>query len=135
MNHTKIVATIGPATSSKEVLRELFAAGINVCRLNFSHGTHDDHRQSIQNIIELNEEMCTNVTILADLQGPKLRIGELESETVVLENGQMIDLVTDECLGTREMLNITFKDFAKDVKQGDAVLIDDGKVKQSSFLV
>ena len=129
MAHTKIIATIGPATSSKEILRELFAAGINVCRLNFSHGTHDDHLRSIQNIIELNQEMRTNVTILADLQGPKLRIGDLEGETVVLETGQMIDLVTDECLGTNKSLYINLTNFAKDVKPGNIVLIDDGRIK------
>ena len=129
MSHTKVVATIGPASSSKEVLRELFAAGINVCRLNFSHGTHDYHKQSIQNIIELNQEMRTNVTILADLQGPKIRIGDIENGSVVIQDGQMIDLVTTECLGTSERLYINIKDFAKEVNPGENVLIDDGKVK------
>ena len=129
MSHTKVIATIGPATSSKEVLRELFASGINVCRLNFSHGTHDEHRQSIQNIIELNQEMRTNVTILADLQGPKIRIGEVENGTVVLRDEQMIDLVTDECLCTSERLHINYAGFAKDVKRNEVVLIDDGKIK------
>ena len=129
MSHTKMIATIGPATSSKEVLRELFALGINVCRLNFSHGTHDDHRQSIQNIIELNKEMRTNVTILADLQGPKIRIGEVENKAVQIEDGQMIDLVTTECLGTRERLYINITDFANDVQPGETILIDDGKIK------
>jgi pyruvate kinase len=129
MSHTKIVATIGPSTSSKEVLRELFTAGINVCRLNFSHGTHADHTRSIQNIIELNQEMRTNVTILADLQGPKLRIGDLESGSVMLENGKMVDLVTDECLGTNQKLYVNFPNLVKDVKPGETVLIDDGKIK------
>ena len=129
MSHTKIIATIGPATSSKEALRELFEAGVNVCRLNFSHGTHDDHSRSIQNIIELNQEMRTNVTILADLQGPKLRIGELENGAVTLENEQMIDIVTDECLGTNKKLFINFSEFAKDVKPGEIVLINDGRIK------
>ena len=129
MSHTKIIATIGPATTSKEVLRELFAAGINVCRLNFSHGTHDDHRQSIRNIIELNQEMRTNVTILADLQGPKIRIGDIGDQSITLHDGQMIDLVTTECLGTTEKLHISYPDFAKDVNVGEVILIDDGKIK------
>jgi len=129
MSHTKVIATIGPSTSSKEVLRELFAAGINVCRLNFSHGTHDDHRHSIENIIELNQEMRTNVTILADLQGPKIRVGDIENGSVVLEKGQMIDLLTDECLGTNQRLYINIIDFAKDAKHGETVLIDDGRIK------
>jgi len=129
MNHTKIIATIGPATSSKELLRELFAAGINVCRLNFSHGSHDEHLQSIQNIIDLNQEMSKNVTILADLQGPKIRIGDVENGVIALQDGQQIDIVTDECLCTPEKLHINYRDFAKDVKRGEAVLIDDGKIK------
>jgi len=129
MSHTKVIATIGPATSSKETLREMFAAGINVCRLNFSHGTHNDHRQSIRNIIELNKEMRTNVTILADLQGPKIRIGDVENNAIVLQDGQTIDMVTTMCLGTTEKLYISYPDFAKDVKVGEAVLIDDGKIK------
>ena len=129
MSHTKVIATIGPSTSSKEVLRELFAAGINVCRLNFSHGTHDDHRQSIQNIIDLNQEMRTNVTILADLQGPKLRIGIVENKVMTLQDGQMIDLLTTECTCTPERIYINYPDFAKDVNPGETVLIDDGKIK------
>jgi pyruvate kinase len=111
------------------MLRELFKAGINVCRLNFSHGTHEDHYQNVQIINQLNEEMGTNVTILADLQGPKLRIGDVENKAITLEDGQMIDLVTTECIGTSEKLFIKITDFAKDVKPGEAVLIDDGKVK------
>jgi pyruvate kinase len=129
MSHTKVIATIGPSTSSKEVLRELFAAGINVCRLNFSHGTYDDHRQSIRNIIELNQEMRTNVTILADLQGPKLRIGMVENTVMTLQDGQLTELVSDECTCTSERIFISCPNFAKDVKPGEAVLIDDGKVK------
>lgn len=129
MSHTKVIATIGPTSASKDVLRQLFAAGVNVCRLNFSHGTHDDHRQNIENIIELNQEMRTNVTILADLQGPKLRIGDIQESAIMLADDQMIDLVTTECIGTREKLFISYKDFPKDVKVGETILIDDGKIK------
>jgi len=129
MSHTKVIATIGPASTSREVLRELFAAGINVCRLNFSHGTHENHLQVINAIHELNREMNTNVTILADLQGPKLRIGMVENTSVELLDGQMIDLVTSECLCTAERLYINLPEFAHDVKPGETVLIDDGKVK------
>ena len=129
MSHTKVIATIGPASTSKDILRELFAAGINVCRLNFSHGTHQDHLRVIQNIHELNHEMSTNVTILADLQGPKLRIGIVENVSVELLDGQMIDLVTTECLCTAERLYIHLPEFAQDVKPGETVLIDDGKIK------
>jgi len=129
MSHTKVIATIGPASTSKEVLRELFAAGINVCRLNFSHGTHDDHLHVIHRIHELNREMNTNVTILADLQGPKLRIGMVENGSCELHDGQMIDLTTTECLCNAERLYINLPEFAHDVQPGETVLIDDGKVK------
>ena len=129
MSHTKIIATIGPASSSKEVMRELFIAGINVCRLNFSHGTHDDHRKNIQTIIELNQELSTNVTILADLQGPKIRIGEVENGAVELPDGQTVELVTEECLCTAQRLYVNYSSFAADVKRGEAILIDDGKIK------
>ena len=129
MNHTKVIATIGPASSSKEVIRELFTAGVNVCRLNFSHGKHEEHLRVINNIIELNQEMHTNVTILADLQGPKIRIGEVEGGMIELKNEQTIELVTDECLCTSERLYINYLDFAKYAKSGNVVLIDDGKIK------
>jgi len=80
-NRTKIIATIGPASNSKELIKKLVVAGVNVCRLNFSHGTHEQHAESIQFINELNEELNTNIGILADLQGPKIRLGkELESD-------------------------------------------------------
>ena len=129
MSHTKVIATIGPASSSKEVLREMFEAGINVCRLNFSHGTHEDHLRSIHNIIELNQELHTNVTILADLQGPKIRIGNVEDDIIELKDGQITELVTEECISTSERIYINYSNFAKDVKRGEAVLIDDGKIK------
>ena len=129
MSHTKVIATIGPATSSKETLRELFAAGINVCRLNFSHGSYGQHRQSIENIIELNQEMRTNVTILADLQGPKLRIGDVENGQLTLLDGQTVELVTEECISNSQRLYINYKELAKDVQPGENVLIDDGKIK------
>jgi len=129
MSHTKVIATIGPASSSKEVLRELFAAGINVCRLNFSHGKHEEHLRDINTITELNQEMQTNVTILADLQGPKIRIGIVDGGLIELENGKIIELVTDECLCTSEKIYINYNDFAKYAKNGDSVLIDDGKIK------
>ena len=129
MSHTKVIATIGPASASKEVLRGLFAAGINVCRLNFSHGTYADHEEVIRNIIELNQEMKTNVTILADLQGPKLRVGDIENGAIILQDGYEIDFVTTPCLGTEKQLYISYKEFPRDVKPGEMILIDDGKLK------
>jgi pyruvate kinase len=82
MKRTKIVATIGPSSSSKEVLKEMILAGLNVCRLNFSHGAYEDHAEVIENIRSLNDELGLNVAILADLQGPKIRTGEMQKSGV-----------------------------------------------------
>ena len=128
-SQTKIVATIGPACSSKEVLRKMFIEGIDVCRLNFSHGSHDDHLKVIKIILELNKELKSNVAILADLQGPKLRIGNVENNMVLLEDGREVTFVTKETLGTAEKLYMSYQEFPADCKPGDTVLIDDGKIK------
>ncbi|MDR1672873.1 MAG: pyruvate kinase [Bacteroidales bacterium] len=127
--HTKVIVTIGPASSSKTTMRKIFQEGINVCRLNFSHGTYEDHRKSIENIIALNQELRTNVTILADLQGPKLRIGMVENEEILLKEGKTVDIVTTECVSTPEKLFISYEGLAKDIKTGENILIDDGKIK------
>ncbi len=126
---TKIVATIGPATSSKENLRELILAGVNVCRLNFSHGKHSDHLEVISNILAVNEELETHVAILADLQGPKLRVGEIENNGIVLEPDHEIAFVNEECVGNLERVYMSYQKFPQDVNIGDLILIDDGKIK------
>lgn len=126
---TKIIATIGPASSSKEQLKKLFEAGITVCRLNFSHGSHADHLEVINRILELNEELHTHVALLADLQGPKLRIGEVENNGVELVEGSEIQFVNTLCVGNLERVYMSYTRFAKDVKIGDEILIDDGKLK------
>ncbi|MDR0713137.1 MAG: pyruvate kinase [Bacteroidales bacterium] len=129
MSHTKVIATIGPSTSSKSTLRKLFREGVNVCRLNFSHGTHDDHRKSIENIIELNQELSTNVTILADLQGPKLRVGMVKNGAITIRDGETIDITNLECISTQQLLYISYDELPKDIQIGEAILIDDGKLK------
>lgn len=129
MSHTKVIATIGPTSEDKDVMRSLFKAGVNVCRLNFSHGTHEQQGQRIQNVIELNQELNTNVTILADMQGPKLRIGEVENDGVILEDGKEVCFVTTPVLGTAEELYMSYAEFPKDVQKGEYILIDDGKIK------
>lgn len=126
---TKIIATIGPASSSKEQLRKLFEAGVNVCRLNFSHGSHADHLEVINRVLELNEELGTHVALLADLQGPKLRIGEVENNGIPLVEGAEIEFVNTPCMGTTERVYMSYTQFASDVAIGDTILIDDGKLK------
>ncbi len=127
---TKIVATMGPAsTSSKEVLRQMILEGVDVCRLNFSHGSHEDHLRTIEMIRAINKEEGLNVAILADLQGPKIRIGEVEGNGVELVDGEKLIITTQKCMGTSEKVFLTYQEFPKDVTIGDVVLMDDGKLQ------
>ena len=124
---TKIVATLGPATSSKEVLYELAKEGVNVFRINFSHADYEDVKTRIKLIREINAENDYNVAILGDLQGPKLRVGVME-EGVVLEDGATFKFTTEKCIGTKEKAFMTYQRFPKDVKVGEHILVDDGKL-------
>ncbi len=126
---TKIIATLGPASSSKNILRDMFKYGVDVCRLNFSHGSYDDHLKTINTIRELNKELDLNVAILIDLQGPKLRVGEVENNSVELINGNVLIFTNKKCLGNNKKVYISYERFPKDVKKGDSILIDDGKLK------
>jgi pyruvate kinase len=129
-NHqkTKILATVGPASSSKEALLDLIKAGVNVFRLNFSHGAHSLHQQVINNILEINEEYHVHAGILADLQGPKLRIGKIENDALEIKPGDILTFVNEKCLGTKEKIYMSYELFANDVKVGEKVLVDDGKI-------
>lgn len=128
MKKTKIVATLGPASSDKAVLREMFLAGLNVCRLNFSHGSYEDHSSVIKTIRELNEETGLNVAILADLQGPKIRTNEMENNGVDLVNGSEVLIVTEKVLGTATKFSINYSLLPEDVQPGERILLDDGKL-------
>ena len=128
-NKTKIIATIGPASASPETLEELIRAGVDVCRLNFSHGDYDHHEQVIKAIREINERTHHHVAILVDLQGPKLRIGMMADDSAWLETGKTIILTTTECIGTSTRLYINYSQLPNDVKEGEMILIDDGKIK------
>ncbi|MCF8416452.1 MAG: pyruvate kinase [Crocinitomicaceae bacterium] len=128
MKKTKIVATLGPASSDKDVLRQMFEAGLNVCRLNFSHGAYEDHQKVIETIRELNEETGLNVAILADLQGPKIRTNEMENNGVLLENGSEVLIVTEKVLGTAQKFSINYAQLPQDVQPGERILLDDGKL-------
>lgn len=128
MNKTKIVATLGPSSSDREVLREMFVAGLNVCRVNFSHGSYDQHAKVIQTVRSLNAELNANVAILADLQGPKIRTGEMENNGVMLEVGESCQIITVAILGTAKKFSINYKNLPKDVNGGEKILLDDGKL-------
>lgn len=126
---TKIIATVGPACDTYEKLVELVNAGVNVFRLNFSHGTHEQHELVMERIRKINEEYNTNVAILADLQGPKLRVGEIENGQLDLKAGEVITFTNIKQPGTRDNLYISYPDFSRDVKVGEKILLDDGKIE------
>jgi pyruvate kinase len=126
--NTKIVATVGPACSSFEELKALADVGVNTFRLNFSHGTHEEHKQVIDHIIRINELNGYHVGILADLQGPKLRIGLLENDFMPIKPGDILTFVNEKCVGNMHQIYMSYTQFAMDVNIGEKVLIDDGKV-------
>lgn len=119
---------MGPASSDKETLRQMFMEGLNVCRLNFSHGEYDNYVEVIKVIRELNEETGLNVAILADLQGPKIRVYEMEDNGVLLENGKTITITTEKLTGTAEKIAINYEKLPADVMPGERILLDDGKL-------
>ena len=128
-SHTKVIATLGPASESKDIIHKMINEGVDVFRLNFSHSTQYEHLKLINIIKDLNLALGTNVSILADLQGPKLRVGEVENDLLNLEEGDIITFVTEKCLGTKDHLYMSYQEFPKDVNPGEIILIDDGKLK------
>lgn len=127
-NKTKIIATIGPACSSKETIKQMMEEGVNVFRINFSHGKYEEYEKLISYINELNEELHLHTAILADLQGPKMRIGEIENNKVFLQTGKEIIITTEKIIGTSDKIYLNYSKFPEDVKQNEKVLIDDGKI-------
>ena len=128
MKKTKIVATIGPQSSSREVLKEMITNGLDVARLNFSHGSYENHQKVVDIIRGLSDEHVTGIAMLADLQGPKLRVGEMENGSVNLTNGTTVKITTVKQIGTSEVIYTNYVEFAQDVKAGETVLLDDGKL-------
>ncbi|WP_316802048.1 pyruvate kinase [Pedobacter nototheniae] len=128
-SRTKIVATLGPASAKPEVLYSMFNAGLDVCRLNFSHGSQADHQAVLDTIRDLNKKYDYNVGILADLQGPKIRIGLVKEGGINLINGKTTVITTNECIGNEERIYITYQNFPKDVQAGEIILLDDGKLQ------
>jgi pyruvate kinase len=127
MRRTKIVCTIGPATNSEDQIERLILAGMNVARLNFSHGTHQDHEQVIEYIRTVSKRLNRPIAILQDLQGPKIRTGLLrDGQPVHLSDGSTITITTRDVVGTAELVSTTYKELVKDVLPGDRILLDDG---------
>ena len=129
-HRTKIVATVGPACDTYDKLLELVKAGVNVFRLNFSHGSHEDKARIIELIKLINQKEPYNIAILADLQGPKLRVGELEGGSLEIKTGDILTFTSKEkVVGTKERIYVSYPDLHADVKVGDKILIDDGKLE------
>ncbi len=126
---TKIVATVGPASDTEEKLLELVKAGVNVFRLNFSHGKNEDKTTLIQTIRNINKTQPFNIAILADLQGPKLRVGEIENGVMQVEPGDVLTFTNTPCLGNKDCIYVSYPNLAGDVKIGNIILIDDGKIE------
>jgi len=125
----KIIATIGPASRSKEMLWKLYQAGANVFRLNFSHGTHEDHLKTITWIRELNDEKGANICMLQDLQGPKIRTNMIVGDAVDVKAGDFIQIASGDFEGNAERISTTYQTIAEDVKIGETILIDDGNLE------
>ncbi len=129
MKKTKMVCTIGPASDSKEVLKELFKKGLNVCRLNFSHGNHEGHQKTIDNIKAVREELDLPIGIMLDTKGPEIRLGDFKDGPITLEYGDEFTLTTRDILGDKTIVSQSYEDLPKDVSKGSIILIDDGLVE------
>ncbi len=128
MRKTKIICTLGPASENEQVIRELMLAGMNVARLNFSHGTHEEQRGKLEIVKKVREELKLPVALLLDTKGPEIRTGVLENGKVELKKGQSFVLTTEDIIGNEGIVSITYKDLVKDVHPGDSILIDDGLI-------
>ena len=128
MKKTKIVATIGPSSESEEVLRSLFLEGVNVARLNFSHGSHEGHKIKIDRIKKIRKELDLPIGIMLDTKGPEIRLGDVEGE-IFLEVGENFTLTNREIVGDKNIATISYKELYNDVEVGGKILIDDGLVE------
>ena len=128
MRRAKIVCTLGPAVGSYESIKALVEAGMDVARLNFSHGSHDDHAQNYRWVRQASDETGRGVGILADLQGPKIRLGTFADGPVVWATGETVTITTDAVDGSHDLVSTTYDGLAGDVSVGDRLLVDDGRV-------
>ena len=128
-HRTKIVATVGPACDTYDKLLDLVRAGVNVFRLNFSHGSHEDKALIIDHIRKINSTEPYNISILGDLQGPKLRVGEIENNALPVVIGDILTFTNEKCIGNLERIYVSYPNLAGDVKIGNVIMIDDGKLE------
>ncbi|MBU5491183.1 pyruvate kinase [Butyricicoccus intestinisimiae] len=129
MRKTKIICTMGPATDNIEVLRAMARAGMNVARFNFSHGSHEEHKQRIDRVKAVREEYNLPIALLLDTKGPEIRTGDMQDGKIFLKKGEQIRLTPRACLGTPSKISITYPDLYQDVQAGTSILIDDGLIE------
>lgn len=129
LKKTKIVCTIGPASRDADTMREMLEAGMNVARLNFSHGTHEEHRKTIETFRRVRDEQDRPAAILLDTKGPEIRLGDFENGSEILEEGDEFTLTSEECPGTKKRVSTTYKALPSQVSLGTSILIDDGRVR------
>ena len=135
MRKTKIICTLGPATNEDRVLKQLMLEGMNVARINFSHGTMEEHLETINRVKKMREELNLPVAVLLDTSGPEIRLGNFEQEKVTLEQGKEFVLTAKDVVGTKDMVSITYKKLMQDVKEGMKILLDDGLIEMSVLKV
>ncbi len=128
MRKTKIVCTIGPASNNKETLIRMCKAGMNVARLNFSHGTHEEHQRNIDLIKEVREELNLPIAILLDTKGPEYRIGIFEDGKIFLNDGDIFAFTTEDIIGNKERVSVSYKGLINDIEKGDRILLNNGLV-------
>jgi pyruvate kinase len=127
-SNSKIVATIGPASRSYQMIRDIIKAGASVIRLNFSHGDHEEHQRTVDWVRQVSEELDIPIAIFQDLQGPKIRVGQMEVESFEVNEGETLKITTEPCLGKRDLISIDYPYLHEEVEQDDKILIDDGLI-------
>lgn len=129
MRKTKIVCTLGPATDTPEIMRELILSGMNVARFNFSHGNYEEHRRRLDMLREISEEVGIPVASLMDTKGPEIRLGKFKDKKATLTKGSLFILTTEDVMGDEKSVSISFKGLHEDLHPGDRVLLDDGLIE------
>ena len=129
MKKTKIVCTLGPASTDENVMREMLLAGMNVARMNFSHGSHEMHKETLEKFRRVRDELKLPAAVMLDTKGPEIRLGTFEGGKAILKTGERFTLTGKPVVGNSEIASVTYADMAKQLKPGTAVLLDDGRIR------
>ena len=129
LRKTKIVCTMGPASLKEDVLEKMFQAGMNIARFNFSHGTHEYHKEGIELFRKVRDKLKIPAAVLLDTKGPEIRIGTFEKGNITLKKGQLFTLTTNDTVGNEEKVSVTYKKLSSELNRGDKILIDDGRLE------